>query len=169
MKYKLHLLTAASVAAIACSGALTALAQGTATSSPSPAAKASPSSTAASSESSPAAAAKPPRPIPFRGTATAIDQSAKTFTIAGKSSSRVFKVTDRTVITKQGESATFADLPDNEPVTGSYWKHEDGTLEAKSLKIGGKTDAEKAKSEAAKAKKKEKKAAEEEEGSSGEE
>jgi hypothetical protein len=54
-------------------------------------------------------------------------------------------------------------------VTGSYWKHEDGTLEAKSLKIGGKTDAEKAKSEAAKAKKKEKKAAEEEEGSSGEE
>ena len=172
MKYQLHLLTAASVVAIACSGGLTALAQGTATSSPSPTVKASPSGTAASSESTTTTtAAKPSRAIPFRGTATAVDQSAKTFTIAGKSSSRVFKVTDKTVITKQGEAATFADLPDNEPVTGSYWKHEDGTLEAKSLKIGGKTDAEKAKSDAQKAKKKEKKekAAEEEEGSSGDE
>ena len=166
MKYKLHLLTAAAVAAIACSGALTALAQGTASSSPSPTAKASPSGTAAASEST-TTAAKPPRAIPFRGTATAVDQSAKTFTIAGKSSSRVFKATDTTKITKAGEPATFADLPDNEPVTGSYRKTEDGTLELNSLKIGGKTDAEKAKSDAKKSKKK--KAAEEEEGSSGEE
>ena len=165
MKFKLHLLTAASVAAITCG---TVLAQ-TSTSSPtakaSPTTKASPAATAAASEST-TTAAKAPRAIPFRGTASAVDQSAKTFTIAGKSSSRVFKVTDTTVITKAGESATFADLPDNEPVTGSYWKREDGTLEAKSLKIGGKTDAEKAKSATKKSKKK---AAAEEEGATSEE
>ena len=153
MKYKSHLITAASIAAIACCGSLTAFAQGQPSPTPSPKAKASPSPTAAKTESTTATAAKPARAIPFRGTASAVDQTAKTFTIAGKSSSRVFKVTDRTVITKAGEAATFADLPDNEPVTGSYWKHEDGTLEAKSLKIGGKTDAEKAKSSTKKSKK----------------
>ena len=82
-----------------------------------------------------------------------MNQSGKTFTIAGKSSSRVFKATDSTKITKAGEPATFADLPDNEPVTGSYRKMEDGTLELNSLKIGGKTDAEKAKTSSKKKKK----------------
>jgi hypothetical protein len=38
----------------------------------------------------------------------------------------------------------MADLMDNDAVTGSYWKHEDGTLEVKSLKIGGKMEGEKA-------------------------
>jgi hypothetical protein len=166
MKYKFHLLAAASVAAIACIGAPTALAQGTASSSPSPTAKASPAATAAASDST-TAATKPARAIPFRGTATAVDQSAKTFTIAGKSSSRVFKATDSTKITKAGEPATFADLPDNEPVTGSYRKMEDGTLELNSLKIGGKTDAEKAKSATKKSKKK--KASEDEEAPTSEE
>ena len=165
MKYKLHLLTAASIAAIACSDVSTALAQETAKASPSPAAKSSPAATASGSESS-TTAAKPARAIPFRGTATAVDQSAKTFTIAGKSSSRVFKAVDATKITKAGEPATFADLPDNEPVTGSYRKLEDGTLELNSLKIGGKTDAEKAKSASKKSKKK---AAAEEEGATSEE
>jgi hypothetical protein len=115
-------------------------------STPSPATKASPAAKAAASPtaaSSTTTEAKAPRAIPFRGTATALDQSAKTFTIAGKSSSRVFKVTDKTTVTKAGAAATFSDLAENEAVTGSYWKHEDGTLEAKSLKIGGKTDAEK--------------------------
>lgn len=58
----------------------------------------------------------------------------------------MFKVTDQTIITKAGSAATFADLADNEAVTGSYWKHADSTLEVKSLKIGGKTEAEKARS-----------------------
>jgi hypothetical protein len=39
-------------------------------------------------------------------------------------------------------------------VSGSYWKKEDGTLERKSLKIGGKTDAEKAKAKSSKKKSK---------------
>ena len=100
-----------------------------------------PPSPAASAAASPAA--KAPRAIPFRGTASAVDQSAKTFTIAGKETSRVFKATDKTTVTKAGAAATMADLADNDAVTGSYWKQEDGTLELKSLKIGGKTDAEK--------------------------
>ena len=98
----------------------------------------------------------------MRGTATAVDKSAKTFTIAGKANSRVFKATDATTITKAGASATFGDLTENEYVTGSYLKKEDGTLELKSLKIGGKTDAEKAKSSKKKGKKDDAAAADEE-------
>jgi hypothetical protein len=90
---------------------------------------------AASPAASPAAT-KAPRAIPFRGTATAVDQSAKTFTIAGKESSRVFKVTDKTTVTKAGKAATMADLTDNTSVTGSYWKQADGSMECKSVKIG---------------------------------
>ncbi len=77
------------------------------------------------------------RAIPFRGTATAVDQSAKTFMIAGKAKSRMFKVTDKTTVTKMGAAAMMSDLTDNTAVTGSYWKQADGTLEAKSVKIGG--------------------------------
>jgi hypothetical protein len=148
MHYKTHLLTAAAVAALAfCNHA--AVAQ-------------TPKSTAAPATATSSPAAKAPRAIPLRGTASAVDQAGKTFTIAGKSSSRVFKATDQTTITKAGNSATFADLTDNEPVTGSYWKKDDGTLELKSLKIGGKTDAEKAKSSTKKSKKKKTDADEEE-------
>ncbi len=152
MKYKSRLVTGACIVAVAFCGSLSAADK----KSPSPAPKSSPAKTEA------AAPAKKPRAIPFRGKASAIDQSAKTFTIAGKTSSRTFKVTDTTTVTKAGSPATLADLTDNEDVTGSYYKMEDGTLEAKSLKIGGKTDSEKA---AAPAKKKtsKKKAAEEEE------
>lgn len=91
--------------------------------------------------------------MPLRGTATAVDKSARTFTIAGKGSARVFKGTDATAVSKAGSSATFADLAENDYVTGSYWRRDDGTLELKSLKIGGKTDAEKAKSSKKKSKK----------------
>lgn len=136
MKYKSHLITGACVAAVALCAPLTASAQFK-KGSPSP----SPAATTAAAEP---AAAKAPRAIPFRGTATAVDQSAKTFTIVGKEASRVFKATDTTTVTKAGSPATMADLTDNTAVTGSYWKQEDGTLELKSLKIGGKTDAEKA-------------------------
>lgn len=108
--------------------------------SPSPAAKTA-TSPAAKAETS--AETKAPRAIPFKGSATAVDQSAKTFTIAGKESSRVFKVTEKSTVTKMGATATMSDLSENEAVTGSYWKREDGTLEVKSLKIGGKSDGEK--------------------------
>lgn len=112
---------------------------------------------AASEAASPAA--KPPRATSFKGNATAIDKSAKTFTIVGKKASKVIKVTDKTTVTKAGSPAAFSDLTENEYVTGSLWKQEDGALEAKMLKIGGKTEAEKAAAAAAKAKKEAKKAA----------
>jgi hypothetical protein len=65
-----------------------------------------------------------------------VDQNAKTFAIAGKTTSRVFKVTDKTAVTKAGNPATMADIVENQEVSGSYWKNADGSLDAKTVKIG---------------------------------
>ena len=151
MKIASYLITGTCIAALTLLVPVSASAQG-AKSKASPSPSASPAA-ATSTSTTTASSDKPARAIPLRGTATAIDKSAKTFTIAGKTSSRVFKATDATTITKAGAAATFADLSDNEYVTGSYWKKEDGTLELKSLKIGGKTDTEKAKPSKKKSKK----------------
>ena len=67
---------------------------------------------------------------------SAVDQTAKSFTIAGKETSRVFKVMDKTVITKAGKTASMTDIKENVEVSGSYWKAADGGLEAKTVKIG---------------------------------
>ncbi|HXL26798.1 MAG TPA: hypothetical protein VN952_08945 [Chthoniobacterales bacterium] len=67
---------------------------------------------------------------------SAVDQSAKTFAIAGKKQSPVFKVTDKTSITKGGNTASMKDITENEEVSGSYWKNADGTLEAKTVTLG---------------------------------
>ena len=67
---------------------------------------------------------------------SAVDQTAKTFTIAGKETSRVFKVTEKTTVTKAGKPATIADITENVEVSGSYWKAGDASLEAKTVKIG---------------------------------
>ena len=173
MKIIRFLLTGTCVAALTFLLPITASAQGSKTkASPSPSASptaaAKSSTKAESSTTTTAASDKPARAIPLRGTATAVDASAKTFTIAGKTSTRVFKATDETKITKGGAEAKFSELTENEAVTGSYWKRDDGTLELKSLKIGGKTDSEKASSSSKKkSTKKEEAAAEDEE--SGEE
>jgi len=76
------------------------------------------------------------RPIPFHGMVSAVDQNAKTFTIAGKKTSRVFKVTDKSTITKGRNAATMKDIVQNEEVSGSAWKNPDGSLEAKTVKLG---------------------------------
>ncbi len=151
MKYKSHLITGLCVAAVAFCGSVNAADK----KSPSPAPK------AAATEKKDAAepAAKKPRAIPFRGKASAIDKKEKSFSVVGKTNTRVFKVTDQTAVTKMGAPSTFDELTEDEDVTGSYWKHEDGSLEAKSLKIGGKSEAEKAADAAKKAKKDAKKAA----------
>lgn len=128
MKTKLYL-TLACVLAVAASNAFAAP-----KSSPSPSAHASPSPKAAAS---PAAQKETTaRALPFHGKVSAVDQTAKTFTIAGKESSRVFKVTDKTMITKGGTAGTMADIVANEDVRGSYWKAADGSLEAKTVKVG---------------------------------
>ena len=100
----------------------------------SPAATASPSETAAASTKAQG----------FRGTITAVDQSAKTFTLSGKMA-RVIKVTDKTEITKDGNPATMSDIAENEKVSGSYWKHADGTLEGKKVTLGAKAEKKSAK------------------------
>lgn len=124
-----------------------------------PKATASPAKTAADTTNTTTDAAKP-RAIPFHGVISAVDQRAKTFTIAGKEHSRVFKITDKTVMTKAGAPATMKDVVANEEVRGSYWKVMDGTLEAKTVKLGPKTDAEKAADDKRKSRKKEKESAE---------
>lgn len=134
MKHSSSLLRLACITALAFSLPITASAQATKSASPSPA--------ATSSESS---GAKPGRAIPLAGKVSEVDSSAKTFVIAGKKASRVFKVTDRSMVTKEGAAATFDDIAADGKVTGSYWKQEDGILEIKTLKIGGGATAEKSK------------------------
>jgi hypothetical protein len=85
------------------------------------------------------------RAIPYHGMISAVDQSAKTFTIAGKEKSRVFKVTEKTTVTKDEKPATMIDIAEKEEVRGSYWKNADGSLEAKSVKLGAKPATEKSK------------------------
>ena len=65
-----------------------------------------------------------------------VDHNGKGFTIAGKQKTRVFKITDHTVITRLGKPATAADIAENEEVSGAYWKNADGTLEARTVKLG---------------------------------
>jgi hypothetical protein len=102
------------------------------------------------------ATGKANRSIPFRGKIASVDAKAKTFTIAGKETSRVVKITDQTTITKQGVAATMKDIVADEEVRGSYWKKEDGSLEARSVKLGPLTVEEMAKRDAAKKKRAEK-------------
>ncbi|MBA3650103.1 MAG: hypothetical protein H0W66_01145 [Chthoniobacterales bacterium] len=88
----------------------------------------------ATASASPEATAKPPRPTAYRGKIASVDASAKTFTV-GK---HTIKVTDETKITKNDAATTMADIVADEQVRGSYWKKEDGSLEAKSVKLGAK-------------------------------
>ena len=183
MKNQLRFITAFAIA-LACCVPLTTNAAPKKSASPSPSpvasatpkAKASPTpkastSPAAKTTSSPAAKttadssktttdASKARAIPFHGTISAVDNRAKTFTIAGKEHSRTFRITDKTTMTKAGAPATMKDVVANEEVRGSYWKVMDGTLEAKTVKLGPKTDAEKAADEKRKMRKKEKESAE---------
>ena len=96
---------------------------------------------------------KSPHSIPYHGKISAVDQTARTFTIPGIERMRVFSITETTVITKDGNPATITDVAVDEDVRGSYWKRADGSLEAKSVKLGQKTEGELSKS---KKKKKEK-------------
>jgi hypothetical protein len=99
-------------------------------------ASASPSATAKAAASPAASSAKQSiRPAPFHGMISAVDQNAKTFTLSGKKQSRVFKVTDKTSITKAGKPATMTDVTENKEASGSYWRNADGTLEAKTVKL----------------------------------
>lgn len=132
MKTKLPLLIGVCLTALTLSAAPGLMAKG----------KQSPAPEAAAS-APPAETAKPPRAIPFHGKVASVDTRAKTFTITGKTSSRVFKITKTTEIMKGGGSATMAEIMADEEVRGSYWKKSDGSLEAKKVTIGPKSEMEK--------------------------
>ena len=99
-----------------------------------------PRSTGLSASASSIASASPNptsnRPLPFHGMVLAVDQKNKTFTISGKEATRVFKVTNKTQILKGAATAAMKDIVDNEEVSGSYWRNNDGSLEAKVVKLG---------------------------------
>src|SRR5438034_11706365 len=61
------------------------------------------------------------RPLPFHGMVSAVDQNAKTFTIAGKKQSLTFKVTNKTSITKGAKAATMQDIRSEERRVGKGW------------------------------------------------
>lgn len=129
MKHKILFMSGVCIAAVI-SAPLAAFAAEKKSSSPSP----SPSPSA--SPAAKTAGKQSTRPVPFHGMISAVDQKAKTFTIAGKEKSRVFKVTDKTVITRAGSAAAIKDIAENEEVKGSYWQNADGSLEAKTVNLG---------------------------------
>lgn len=98
------------------------------------------------------------RAVPFQGVIAALDERARTFTITGKGSARSFKITETTVITRAEQAATMKDIVANEEVRGSYYKMPDGSLEAKTVKLGPLTEAEQAVKDARKEKRDAKKA-----------
>lgn len=74
--------------------------------------------------------------VRYHGVISAVDKNAKTFTIEGRSKSRVLKIIEGTPITKNGETATIDDMNKDDEVSGSYLKDADGTLLARTVKIG---------------------------------
>lgn len=83
------------------------------------------------------------RPLPFRGTIDSVDTEAKTITLKGAESKRVFHVSAETKMMKNGKPATLADATPGEVIGGSYTKGADGKLNAVSLRFGPKPEEEK--------------------------
>lgn len=151
MNTKINIITACTAALAYCAPVAAFAASPTPAASP----ESSPKATATAADKTPAAenTTTKVKALPFHGTIASVEQTTKTFTIAGKEKSRIFKVTEATVITKGGAPATFADLAANEEVRGNYVKAADGSLEARTLKVGPMTDAEKAEKKPSKKKK----------------
>jgi hypothetical protein len=85
-----------------------------------------------------------PKKIPFHGKLQAVDTSADTITIAGKTP-RVFQLTSTTKITDgAGNPSTLAAATVGEDVGGSYEKDASGTKTLFSVRFGAKTGTAKA-------------------------
>jgi hypothetical protein len=74
---------------------------------------------------------------PFRGSVSSIDQKMNTLTVADDSSYRVLHVGSETTLIRNGASVGLTDIRQNEVVTGSYRKRNDGTLVAKTVNLPG--------------------------------
>lgn len=84
------------------------------------------------SASTNAAAADVATPNKFYGNVTAVDASAKTFTV----SDQTYTVTGESQLTKDGKPATLADAVVGEPARGSFVKGKDGKLEITKVRFG---------------------------------
>jgi hypothetical protein len=140
MTNKLSLIVGAGMAIALCLTS-SVLAQEKKAASPSPGASAS-SATAATSPAADAASspAKKQKALPFHGIISAVDQTAKTFSIAGKEKTRVFRITDRSAIVrtlhKGGDApGTMTDVAIGQKASGSFWKNADDSLEVKSVRL----------------------------------
>lgn len=142
MNTKFKLITACAAALVYCAPVAAFAASPTPAASPNSPLK--PKAAAADKDPAAETTATKVKALPFHGTIATVEQTAKTFTIAGKEKSRLFKVTETTVITKAGAPATMTDLVANEEVRGNYVKAADGSLEARTVKVGPMTDAERA-------------------------
>ena len=87
---------------------------------------------------SPAAspATSPSRPLPFRGKITAFAKTVTVGPLVKEWESLVLKITDTTTITKGDAPGTMSDIVVNEQARGAYVERADGTLEAKTLRVG---------------------------------
>src|SRR5262249_55009548 len=74
--------------------------------------------------------------VTYHGIIYAVNKNAKTFTIEGKRDSHVLNMIDGTSIRKGGETVTIDDINKDDEVSGSYLKDTDGTLVARTIKIG---------------------------------
>src|SRR6266568_4434048 len=73
--------------------------------------------------------------LPFHGTVSAIDKSAKTITLEEKEKNRAFQVTSATRIHKDGKPATLDEVAVGETARGTYHEKE-GKLELNTLRVG---------------------------------
>jgi hypothetical protein len=74
--------------------------------------------------------------MPFNGTISAVDKTAKTITLGETEKARVFQITSETKIYKEKKPATFDDAVVGERVGGYARKNADGKLEVATLNIG---------------------------------
>jgi hypothetical protein len=80
---------------------------------------------AAKKDKTAAAAEGSAKAVPYHGKIASVDAAAKTFTIKGKTKDRVFTITDKTTITKDGAAADISALVAGEEVTGQATKSGD--------------------------------------------
>ncbi len=78
--------------------------------------------------------------IPFHGKLEAVDTGAKTVTLAGKKTNRVFHVTAETKVTDgAGNPASLSSAVVGEDIGGSYTKDAAGDMMLNSLRLGAKS------------------------------
>lgn len=89
---------------------------------------------------------------PFNGKISAVDKIAKTITVG----ERIFQITSETKLMKGGKPATLDDAAVGEAIGGNFQKGDDGKLNAKTVHLGPKPQAEGEAKKAADAKKEKK-------------